>query len=216
MSQVVWDAVGPGSFIQAKYFFWANGQLAINSYHMRIIAKPVVAVTDQDLYERFYDWLVPHYLPLLNPEAVFIGIKLQGISPLNFVYVQQVPDEGGTATASDLQPGNVSGVITKRTGLVGRRRRGRVFVPFPGEVENDPVGFPVAGYLTTLQVLADQFGGAIAWTIGGDPDIQHIVLSSIAAPLPAYADVTSGFAQPRWGSMHSRGNYGALNPKVVS
>src|SRR3546814_8120191 len=59
----------------------------------------------------------------------------------------------GLFLGGDLLPGQVCGMVTKLTAAAGRRFRGRVYVPFPLETDNDGI-VPSAAYVARINPVA--------------------------------------------------------------
>jgi hypothetical protein len=64
---------------------------------------------------------------------------------------------GAGTVVGDVLPRQVRGIITLRTAFAGPNWRGRVFLPFPCELDNAAGGLPSAGYITAASTLAGVF-----------------------------------------------------------
>lgn len=80
----------------------------------------------------------------------------------------------GTADGASL-PSNCAYLLRKRTGLGGRRGRGRMYLPGVGEDEADNLGNLPGAWLTTMQDRADDFMAALLDDTVG-PAIPPVVL----------------------------------------
>lgn len=104
----------------------------------------------------------------------------------------------GTGTANATLPVNCSMLIQKRTGLAGRKYRGRMFYPTigTGEEQVTPAGYLEAASVTAYQAMFNAL--LTAWdTIGLDLVILH---SGVESPTP----VTSLVVQPLLATQRTR------------
>jgi len=152
------------------------------------------------------------YKALLASDAVYVGLQVNRIFPLPVTIADQNVTGGGAGTAAgDILPRQVSGIITKRTAFSGKKYRGRIYLPFPAEGDNDPViGSPVAGYTTRLDTFkASLFGN---WTISSGGNGAVMVPIVWHADTSTYDDVVGSTSRPFWATQKRRGSYGEPNP----
>jgi hypothetical protein len=99
----------------------------------------------------------------------------------------------------DMMPVNICGLITHRTGLLGRSGRGRTYLPCPNEVANSN-GAPSTAYLSLME---DFISGLVAMEIGGISfaDWQYGVWSTV---LQAFNTATDSTPRQHWGSQRLR------------
>ena len=189
----------------------AGDQLGLNVRHYKCTA--IVGVGSVDLLAiatAFYVNFNSLYTQLLSEHALFEGTSCQRVSPdETSTYASTdagIPGE----SVGDLLPRQVSGMITLYSPLIGRKNRGRCYVPFPGEAANDVDSTPVAGYVTVLQELAD--------LLAAPQDISAGSATATLVPVIRHADATSetqldrGVARDKWATQRRRGSYGRANP----
>jgi hypothetical protein len=75
----------------------------------------------------------PFYLPLLSNAVQVVSLEVRKIGDPAFVYEESVTGAPGTTTG-DMLPAYVAPLVSWRTGLAGRSRRGRTYMPPTGEV----------------------------------------------------------------------------------
>jgi hypothetical protein len=119
-----------------------NGQRTISSLHY-VVSIPS-AIGDPQLealaimaeLESFGSvHLTDEFLAACSSDWTLLYTRGQFVGPIRFAYAQKPKNVSGII-ASDCRAQNVSGVITKRTGLSGRNQIGALHMP----------GVPVSGY----------------------------------------------------------------------
>jgi hypothetical protein len=111
----------------------------VNTFH---VYKPDGALVLADLGEigaAFYDWWHNRYRTQFGPSIVLDVIEVRKLDPgdpLALDYTTGLP-EGGTRTSGDAaeEPANVSLTMSWRTGLAGRKYRGRNYIPGIGTTD---------------------------------------------------------------------------------
>ncbi len=111
----------------------------VNTFHVN---KPSGALTSADLNtiaEAAQTWWHNSYRNQFGGSIVLDQIqvrKLDPSDPLALDYTVGLP-EGGTRTSGDAteEPANVSVAMSERTGLAGRKYRGRMYVPGIGTTD---------------------------------------------------------------------------------
>lgn len=153
-------------------------------------------------------------MALLSKNANYLGCKISVpyVTPQPMPSIVNNPQTG--LVNADVMPTQVSGIITLQTNFVGQRNRGRCYVPFPGETDNDATGFPTAGYLVNLAALASQIVAPNTATSGISatgfiPVIFHRGTVSTTS-------IVGARANPRWATMKKRGAYGRTNAGVIT
>lgn len=155
---------------------------------------------------------VTAYRSLLNENADYVGTGAQKIRPLPpamEAIVGTAPPTAGIVTG-DAVPKQSSGLISLRTALAGRRFRGRVYVPFPGEGENSAIAEPEAVYLSKLQALAIIFLSNISVTTGSTTETLSPVI--FHRDTGTTDRITSAIVRSGWATQRRRGTFGRPNP----
>ena len=186
-------------------------QEGINVFHFRVdTLTGTPTVTDQDVAISLLGILADPYRGWMAlPARVYaVGCKLidgHGWSE------ELVYGEALNGTAGDVQlPTQVSGVISKKTGIMGQGYRGRLFIPFPSADYVGPDGEMNDGGQTTLTTIKDAFSNITEFNnVGGGSalvtSVLYKVASTVRVPITAF--------QPtfKWGTQHRRGDYGRVN-----
>jgi len=180
---------------------------ASNVMHYRVDAYTGLGATLQELAIALFDDFQPEYVPFMTAAATFSHVEMRKIAPLpvsDVAYSTQAAVAGSIAVTVNPLPPQVCGIITKRTGLGGRKFRGRIYLPFFTENANDVGLTPNAATLALMDTLAAEFavGGTVvgaAGTTGFNPVIWHKATQS-------YTYVTRCAARPYWTTQRSRIN----------
>jgi len=153
--------------------------------------------------------LAPLYKPLMAADATFQGLSIQTLNtspkPLPEVNVA----EAGVGTAGgDLLPGQASGVLTLKTAFAGPRYRGRIYIPWAAENDND-AGKPTAGYITRLDLLGTYLSAQIVLTgVAGTLTLEWVVWHR---DLGVVTRIDNFRSNMKWGTQKRRGDYGQRN-----
>lgn len=181
-----------------------NAQNALNVLHYRASAQVGAGATELEVATKFSMDVNATYKGLIVNDATFWGVSCQKIEPLpvgdQFV---TIVDRGIGSDLGEVLPTTTCGILTKRTGLAGRRNRGRVYVPFMGEGQNEPTGVPTAAYRVALGALAFLLVSPFVVVVGANqlacqPVIYHKGL------LPRTSDLTQIEVRPYWATQRRR------------
>lgn len=192
----------------------AAGQIGINVHFLQATAIAGVP-TYENQCTPLAVALGALYIPLLNGRATYRGVTLQrwmAPLPLAEPVISALIGTPGTGGGTPL-PTDVCGAITWRTGVAGRRFRGRSYVPFPASTDMDADGSPTAGYITRLQALVAGIVPSFITTDGGLNGVTWTKqVMHVRVPPGVSSPVTSGLGRKYWNDQHRRGDHGALNP----
>lgn len=160
-----------------------NPIVSINVLHYDVIAVTGAGKFDQDIADRIDLELGAPYIAYLSADSGYRGVIVQKIFPLPIgLPISSTVSQGpGTRATGDTLPGQICGVITKRTAGAGRAKRGRVYVPFPGE-DDSTDGQPNAGYLTALNGLLTPLVNTLVVGAGADTVTIQPVIFHRAVP----------------------------------
>jgi len=115
-------------------------------------------LTDQVLADKLSAVVGPLIKAILSEQAAYRGLTLQYIHPNTpRDPVTSVIEQGTGVVEGDLLPSDTSGLFSLKTGLAGRRNRGRKYIPFPGEANNAADATPDTTYKTGASLLAGVF-----------------------------------------------------------
>jgi len=203
-----------GHIWQCKVYCRATDQLAINVLHYQVTGQTGTLKLDSDLAARLDAILGPLYVALLCVEAEYRGVGVQRINPIpptTEVYANIQADTG--AVAGDLLPRQTAGLISKRTGLAGRKYRGRVYVPFAAEAGNEANGTPGNAYLTSLLALSDALEvPVVIGTAPNETTMTPIIWHRLSSDFDV---ITQCDINDKWATQRRRGSYGRTNTSPI-
>lgn len=201
--------------LKVVFYCRQNDQVAQNVRHFEVSAIGAgTSPTDLEAVTAIVGRVKPEYLPLLASNAEFRGATLQRITPLKNDAVGYSSPDVGTAVGDPL-PLEMAGLISFKTGLAGRKNRGRMYVPFPSEGDNNTTGHPSAAYVALLTLLAAHFTGPMTFVPGGGAASYTLRALCYPADNVIGRVITSSQETNRWVSMRSRGDYSAANVSPV-
>jgi hypothetical protein len=200
--------------IEFKIFSQAPSQVAINVRHYKITFEVGEGASLEAMAGNLAAALAPLYTPIMASNAVFAGVTARHIFPLpvRLETAIQGTATGGTAVGEAL-PKQVSGIITLGTGLAGRANRGRIYIPFPTEANNEANSTPDATYLQSLALIGLQLVLTRTVTVGvNTTDIAPVIWhreTLTSTPITMFID------RDKWATQRRRGDYGRPNVPVV-
>jgi len=153
--------------------------------------------------------LGPPILALLTTGSTYRGVRATVIDPLPPSAAAISTDGSGPGlVAGDTLPTQVSGIITLVTNLGGRAYRGRKYMPFPGEADNDPGAVPSAAYQAALTALAPKFTATLTSAGANNVTLLPILWHRKTR---TYTDLQGAVAKPLWATQRRRGMFGRKN-----
>lgn len=199
-----------GDIVQARFYCSKGDQASVTVRHWLTATKIGSGGTLQDLADKLSTAMAPLFKALINSGATYVGCDTQILFPTLGVPAQSVIGAGVGLTAGDPLPAQTAGLISFRTSLGGRKNRGRCYVPFPTEVDNDASGDPNAAYLVELfnlgagLVASYNPAGGAGNTNRMDACIYHKSTHTTTA-------ITSYLRRDRWATQRRRGGFGRPN-----
>lgn len=148
---------------------------------------------------------------MMNGVAQYLGVSAQRVFPLPpGLRVGASPNSGPGTALGEAMPKQVTGFVKRLSFAGGRRGRGRNYIPFPAEGDNDADSTPTAGYIGRLDALASILDNVITVTeAGGELTLQPGVFSR-TAPITIF-DVAVVESVDRWATQRRRGDFGRTN-----
>jgi len=126
---------------------WRNGSsllLAENSFAFEQVTAIVEPTVGEDLVGRFRTEVEPTFTQLVQTNYILERYTVAELPSKLLIYEEVITGVTGSVGGDPLPP-QVAGVITLRTPTLGRRGRGRLYLPPTGESYNTG-GQPSAGY----------------------------------------------------------------------
>jgi len=192
-------AIGDVYRLSATWDNAGGGTEQVNVFHFRQDTDLIFDTPEEDLSQRFIDEVVPSYRALVSS---FLAIQNIGVRTLGVpAFGQDFPQTGmnGLLVAATILPLQVAAIVTWRTPFIGRRYRGRTYLPTATEAESNGTAWSNA-YLTAMAAFADDVLGM------GTPSIDHaewtlVVGTDLVTPKPT---VTTYTVQPVQGIIRRR------------
>lgn len=186
-----------------------TNQIGVMVRHYLVSAKAGTGATDQQIANALDAAVAAPLKALMASTVTYRGAAVQRIIPAPpLVEVFSVTGNGpGTATGDPL-PSQVSGIISWRTANAGPFYRGRNYIPFPAEGDNDVDGKPTAGYSTRCGTLLNALVSFVAGSGGNTNTMLAVIYHRVSA---SYSLITAGFTQFRWATQRRRGIFGQAN-----
>lgn len=125
----------------------------VNTFHYRQDDALIFSEPGPDLVQAWLDDVDSDYRALISNIFSFNFFRVQGITSPLYVYEQTTASRLGTLTGEAL-PLTCAAVITWRTGLAGRSRRGRTYVP-PANESAQNGSILTTSYIALMDAFAD-------------------------------------------------------------
>lgn len=163
-------AIGDWFRLIVKFNDTGDLNTVINTLAFRQETGLVLDTEGEDLVGAYRDIIEPAYLPLVSSQLYLRKYTVRGITDPLYIYESADLSEQGTAGGEGLPP-QCSCVVTLRTGVAGRRNRGRSYLAPTGEGATAG-GVFTAGYIDAVNpMFADMLplGGGLEfaeWQLG--------------------------------------------------
>jgi len=193
-----------GDFFKVQFFYNLGTQYACNVVSFKVKNSLVFGITDQESLDYLGNNFAAAVLDAMSNDASYFGNKLSFYPPLAPVPITSFAGAGNGTIVSDVLSPQTCGLIKKQTALAGRRGRGRIYLPFPGESVNSPGGVPSAGYISAAETVRDLMITDLAVTGAGGTADLHAVLVDQSGPAPLAYEITSGIVRPKWATQRRR------------
>lgn len=145
---------------------------------------------------------------LMTSSASYVFVGVSKIRPLPVsLEVTSTVQAGVGDHAGDALPRQVSGLISLRSALAGKRNRGRSYVPFPPESDNALNAVPTASYVTRLGLLRDELllSPRIVGPAPNETTLIPVVFRRVAGTTQ---DLILGLPRTVWATQRRRGSFG--------
>jgi hypothetical protein len=190
---------------------WENnltGDDIVNVWHFRQDEITILDTPGEDLVQAFVTECIPVYAALVAASYTLNLFSVRQVEGGEEIYEEAVSHPGTRGTAATQLPSTVACVLSWKTGLAGRRRRGRTYMPVTVEGDLDTGQF-IAAYLDgvdafALNMIDDMATGTVghaAWAFGIWSAPQTVPLPT---PPTMFTQVTQGIARANPGTVRSR------------
>lgn len=185
-------------------------QVALNVVHYQVISIAGTSTTVGQFLTDFEAPLAAALKPLLNNATAYMGTTIQLVHPNTDVAVVSQANAGLGTGAGDLLPRQTAGFIKKRAVTPGRRRSGRIYVPFPSESHSTTEGHPSAAYQALLLTYGDLITKTFSTGVGANTAIVSGIIYRRTAPANS-SEILGISISDRWATQRRRGDFGRPN-----
>lgn len=212
-----------GEVVQARIWCVDSEQASVNTLWYVVAAAGGTPATDQDVADNLNVTFAPLMKGLLNNLAAYHGVQVNihnGTAPFRQITAPVFNNSlvgNGTRGAIAL-PRQTCGLLSFQTPFPGQAFRGRFYIPFPADADNQGGGAPGATYITNATALAGQVG------VG-----QSIVASTRTATLarvllhgpgkdgvtPPPTIISGTSVSGKWATQRRRGTFGRANSSPI-
>lgn len=181
--------------------------VAFNLVHYVVSDEQGAGASRKQIVDTYAAAIAVPYKAIFDTEARFEGVLFQKVWPLpaEEAVSNNAVAGPGIRAAGEKMPTQICGIITKRTGGIGRRKRGRVYVPFPLEDDGGPDNLVSVNYATLLNgigadlVLQRTYGGG-----GNTTTMKCCIFHAPPAPAPNFTEVTAMQTRSYWATQRRR------------
>ncbi len=203
------------NIIQIVSHTFTQQQSGVNVFHYRVTtAATGVANFLSDFMASFAASNFPMNMKaLISSQATYKGFLCRIIQPTLSLEYGNVTGFGPGVVLGDMFPKQVAGLLRKRPAVPGRRMGGRLYVPFPGEVDNAADSTPTITYQGKLLDLAITLISQVLWGTGGSAKGVIYKRPKPTIPPTPYAtrDISEWQEMPGWATQRRRGTFGPTN-----
>lgn len=197
-----------GDLIEMRVFTSLGSQVAVNIRHYKTVTEVNGGVTLGQFAADIEPSLAAQYKAAMSTSARFEGIDMARIRPLPRTRpVAVITDAGAGSVVGDPLPGQVSGVCSLLSALAGSANRGRIYVPFPSEADNDSSHKPTTSYIDRLATICNTVAVPRTVVVGvTSSTFQPIIHKRGTANA---VDIIDHRTRQFWGTQRRRGSFGA-------
>lgn len=200
-----------GDIIQARFYCRLGIQGAVNVRHYRVTTKSGSGATVPQIAVALAAMGFPAaYQAQLVADAEYRGLDITLIRPTLGVPHQDASGQGAGLNAGDVLPPQTSGLIKLLTAQGGRGNRGRVYIPFPCEIDNTASAQPGTDYINGLVLLGNLFSTALT-AVGAAGNLNDLVPVLFHRKTLTTTPVTGSVARNLWATQRRRGYLGRPN-----
>ncbi len=207
-----------GDVLQVIVYTHLGEQAGLNILHYVVNNTTVDGANDMSRVMDFFDaQALPFvYQTLMVSAAHYDGTSIRKLTPDQSVeYLFNFKAGFGDVTGDPL-PGQMCGLIKKRSAVPGKRRGGRLYVQFPGEIDNDVTTVPIEDYISRLGDLRAALSAPVTW--GADGLANLIIYRPAKTTAPVHAaritNIRDLIEEKTWATQRRRSLRGRpnLNP----
>lgn len=206
-------------YVTIESFVVLGAQTAVTRY-LYLVQTTLPSTTIADVLDQFANDIVPSYKALISQSATYRGSRAsfrEANGLFDTAWEIETFNQGVGGVLGDPLPKQVSGIVTRLGVFKGRKHRGRVYVPFPGEASNDPVeGRPNNTYLTALSTYGQKITDPLAVNnLGNTATLLPGHIVTVAPGNNQFHEWVSYVHRPYWATQRRRGDYGKENESPI-
>jgi len=196
--------------LEVRVFCKHANQQSINIVHFQITAVVLPEPTHDIIATVLSGNFGTIYRDMMTNQATYDGVGVRKVFPLPMSSETfGTAAAGGGTVLGDALPKQIAGLLSWRTDLAGPANRGRTYVPFPSETDNDTGAVPTAAYVTKLVTMGNALGGPITVpNAGGSATLNRRIFHRATSTV---TPVTFFFTRNRWATQRRRGDFGRPN-----
>lgn len=198
--------------IQAAVYTRQGEQTGVNVFHYRVTSVVGNSVTDDSFAFSYSNTMAPLYKANMPASARFEGVRVQIIHPVTRPHVIRKNEAGPGLGVGDVIPSQVAMIGWCQTGLASRSARGRCYIPFWTEADNDVTGFPTANALTRGVALVVKAYGIHNAAEGADT--ASAAGGVWSRTLQSFFFATLSGVRSRWGTQRRRSHINRGDPPL--
>lgn len=154
--------------VEVKAYCQSDQQQAINVFHFKVNSVAGGTFSDELLAAQLSADFALIYKAWLPSVCRYNGVRVQILDqPIRPIYQVSRSGAGIGAKVSAPLPSLTCLLVTKFTQLGGPRGRGRTFIPFWSEADNDAQGIPEAAGVALADSLAAYVFNPVVFLVGG-------------------------------------------------
>lgn len=199
-----------GETYQVTTIIQAGAQVAYLDRHWKKTASGVVTGTMEDLALAVATNTAAIYKGAIFNACSYRGTicrRVSGAPPFELPVVSTFFVGAGTAGPIGMAK-QTAGVVALYANFLGKKFRGRQFVPFPATADDQGQGVPTAGYIAGLGVLGVFFSNPIRVPGPADDTLAPCLWHRL---LGVSDLITSYRTRSIWSTQKRRGDYGRAN-----
>lgn len=195
---------------EVRVVCYSASQIGVNTVHYRI-TQATNPIGDNIAAAQISLALAPLYKAYLPQTANYLGVSVQRAYPLprTRAYATKA-DQGPGTQLLDMMPKQVSGLIKCWADAGGPAYRGRIYLPFPCEADNDANGQPTNSWNTLATPIKNYLYSVITVTSGGNTNDWTPVIYHRAGPSNSPTIVQAQVVL-KWATQKRRGDFGRIN-----
>ncbi len=202
--------------VEVTTYCKANDQLGLNVFHYKVTQNALNNSLGRvvESLEGGAAAASATLRSLMPTICAFAGWSVRIYNPGPSILYYDTTGIGAGTVTGDLLPRQCAGLISKRVNVAGRRKGGRFYMPFPGELDNAETSIPTDGYLARLGDLAAELLGALTDSGGNILAVPVVAKKTIVAGVTNISTTRQIIAmnpKQKWATQRRRGSFGRTN-----